>query len=358
MRVYAGSAVAFLITAVLLLVLRPLASSVGLVDRPGGRKTHNGVVPVIGGIAMLGGLLIAALMGGDLGHHGHVVLLAAVFMVLIGALDDRFDLAPRFRLFAHAAAAVALAYGTGFTVSDLGNLLGFGDIRLGWLALPFTVVACMALINAFNMLDGLDGLAGGCGLIAFAGFSAIAIVHEASTSALLAASLLGACVGFLIFNVPARYNRGLRTFMGDAGSTLLGFMLACVALILIQPTRADIPPVFILWMMPIPIFELFTTTVRRLLRGLSPMRADDGHFHHQFLQAGFSVRLIFSMYLGVSVISAWCGVAALEAGIDEPVMFGLFLLFFGAWLALVRYAPAIASLLPMRLLRSLENLPL
>jgi UDP-GlcNAc:undecaprenyl-phosphate GlcNAc-1-phosphate transferase len=358
MPVYAGSVVAFLITSALLLALRPLASSIGLLDHPGGHKTHSGTVPVIGGIAMLGGLLIAAVLGGDLGHYGVVVLLAAVFMAFIGALDDRFNLAPQFRLFAHAGAAIALVYGTKFVVPDLGNLLGTGDVGLGWGALPFTVIACMALINAFNMLDGLDGLAGGCGLVAFAGLSAIAVMHGAPTSAVLAASMLGACVGFLVFNLPARFNRGMRTFMGDAGSTLLGFVLACIGLILVQPTRADIPPVFILWMMPIPIFELFTTTARRLLRGHSPVRADDGHFHNRFVRAGFSVRLVFSLYAGVSLLSAWAGVEALESGVAEPLMFGFFVGFFILWLAFVRLAPAIGARLPVRLRRQVENLPI
>lgn len=354
---YAASIIGFLITGALLLALRPLAAAVRLVDHPGGRKTHSGVIPVIGGIAMLGGLLIAAIMGGGLGHEGFVALLAAVFLVLIGTMDDRFNLAPSFRLFAHAAAAIALAYGTSYVVPDLGDLLGLGDIGLGWMALPFTVVACMALINAFNMLDGLDGLAGGCGLTALIGFTVIASVMGGSTAALLASSLLGACLGFLMFNVPTRLNRGLRTFMGDAGSTLLGFMLACIALILIRPSGSDVPPVLILWMMPIPIFELFTSTARRLMRGSSPIRADDGHFHHHFAKAGFSVRLIFSIYVVISALSVGLALVAFVIEIAEPLMFGLFLVFFAAWHAFARSARAIGSRLPLRLRRDLENLP-
>jgi len=145
--------------------------------------------------------------------------------------------------------------------------------------------------------------------------------------------------------------------MGDAGSTLLGFMLACVALILIQPARADIPPVFILWTMPIPIFELFTSTGRRLFRGTSPMRADHGHFHYKFMNAGFSVRLTFMLYVIVSAGSAWFGVMALETEVPEPLMLVLFVAFFVAWLAFARLAPAIGSVLPLRLRRNLENLP-
>lgn len=356
MEAYASTVIAFLVTTTLLLVLRPLADAIGLVDRPGGRKTHSGVIPVVGGIAMFGGVMIAAVMSDQLQRHGYIVLLAAGLMVFIGALDDRFDLKPQFRLFAHAVAAIALTYGSGFVVPDLGNLLGFGDLQLGWLALPFTVLACMALINAFNMLDGMDGLAGGCAMVAFLGFATMALANSAPTSAVMSLSLAGACLGFLMFNLPAGFNRGFRTFMGDAGSTLLGFVLAAVALILVQPARADIPPAIILWMMPIPIFELFTSTIRRVVKGISPMQADNGHFHHALVQAGFSVRLIFALYLGVSAISAAVGVLALREGVAEPIVFLLFLVFFAAWLLFMRQAPAIAQVLPHRMRRELENL--
>lgn len=356
MRVYLASVIAFLITAALVLALRPMAQAAGLVDRPGGRKSHSGEIPVVGGLAMFGGCVVAAVMGGGLTPHGSMLLVASAFMVVIGALDDRFDLEPQFRLFAHAAAAIALTYGTDFVVADLGDLLGNGTIRLGWLAVPFTVIACMALITALNMLDGLDGLAGGCAMIAFAGLAIVATGHDAPTSAVISLGLMGSCLGFLMFNVPARFNRGVRTFMGDAGSTLLGFVLASVSLFLIQPDRADIPPVFILWMMPIPIFELFSSTVRRISRGMSPLRADSGHFHYVLVQSGFSVRLVFAIYLLVSATSVGFGIAALEAGVPEPVMFWLFAGFFGAWVLVNRAAPVIGTLLPRRLRRDLENL--
>jgi UDP-GlcNAc:undecaprenyl-phosphate GlcNAc-1-phosphate transferase len=353
--VYSASVVAFLITAVLLVALRPLANSIGLVDYPGGRKTHNGTIPVVGGIAMLGGLVVATVMGRALGHDALVIVSAAAFIVFIGALDDRFDLAPQLRLFAQAAAAIALIYGTGFVVPDLGDLLGFGTISTGWLALPFTVIACMALINAFNMLDGLDGLAGGCALIALGGLSAIAIATHEPAAAIIACSLFGACCAFLLFNVPVRYNRGFRTFMGDAGSTLVGFVLACVALILIQPSRSDVPPAFILWMVPIPVFELFSSIGRRLVAGVSPLRADNGHFHHRLLQAGFSTRQVFTSYFLLSNAAVAFGVAARWAGISESLMFAMFLLFFGTWVAFVQMAPLISTLFWNRPRRIGEN---
>jgi UDP-GlcNAc:undecaprenyl-phosphate GlcNAc-1-phosphate transferase len=352
-----ASVIGFVITTALLLVLRPLALRIRLVDEPGGRKSHNGEVPIVGGVAMLGGLLVAAIMGGALGHNGVVVVVASIFVVFVGVLDDLFELAASYRLFAHASAAIALAFGTGYIVPDLGNLIGLGSASLGWLALPFTIISCIALINAFNMLDGLDGLAGGCAMIALAGFFALSVLHGASTSAILAAGLFGACVGFLMFNLPTALNRRLRTFMGDGGSTLLGFLLACIALILVQPAQADIPPVVILWLLPIPIFELFATTIRRLMRGLPAMAADTGHAHYRLLDAGFSVRLIFVIYVLVSTGAAWFGIAAFQGGMSEPILFGLFVATFFVWLAFIRLAPVIGALLPLALRRNAENLP-
>lgn len=356
MPVISSAIIGFFITAALLLVLRPLALRVDLVDRPGGRKSHNGQVPLLGGIAMLGGLLMGALMGGDLGEHGVVIVVASVFVVVVGLLDDLFELPAAHRLFAHAAAAIALAFGTGFIVPDLGDLVGIGTASLGWLALPFTIISCIALINAFNMLDGLDGLAGGSAMVALAGFLALALLNGAHTSAVLSASLFGATVGFLMFNLPTKFNRKLRTFMGDGGSTLLGFLLACIALILVQPARANIPPVVILWILPIPIFELFATTIRRLLRGMPAMVADTGHAHHRLVDAGFSVRLVFALYVAVSTGSALFGIAAFQEGMSEPVLFGLFVGFFLVWLVFIRLAPLIGAVLPPMLRRNAEKL--
>lgn len=350
------SIAAFLVASTLLLALRPLAVAIGLVDKPGGRKTHHGEIPVIGGISMFAGLVLAGLGGEQLGHHGIALLVAAAFMVFLGVLDDRFGLPPRIRLLAHTSAAAGLVYGTGFQVTDLGNILGTGPVVLGPLALPFTILACVALINAFNMLDGLDGLAGGVALVAFAAVATIAVGAGAPTMLLISSSMVGSLVAFLIFNVPARFNRPVRTFMGDAGSTLLGFMLAGVGLTLIQPTKAAMDPVIILWFTPIPIFELFTTTVRRVLSGVSPTMADSNHSHHKLLNAGFSVRVIFAIYLAVSIGCAAVAVHATRSPVADPLLFARFVAAFVIWTCFVARARWFVRLLPKGLRRDREHL--
>lgn len=346
MQVIPASIASFFIACAMLLALRPFAVVVGLIDKPGGRKTHHGEVPVVGGIAMFSGLLVAAAAAPVLGNTGLALLVVSSFMVVIGALDDRFDLPPRVRLFAHLSAAVALVYATGYTVGDLGDLLGLGGLKLGWLATPFTVVSVVALINAFNMLDGLDGLAGSAGAVALGGIMIIGSSGGSAGTVLVAGSMLGAVVAFLIFNLPTHLNRTVRTFMGDAGSTLLGFVLAALALVVVQPTTIDVSPVVMLWLMPIPIFELFTSTARRIVHGMSPAQADAGHFHHVLIRAGLSVRAICALYFLVSVTSCAIGLWGHRSGVSESWLFGMFCLEFGLWIMLVRQASHLVGSLP------------
>ncbi len=346
MTVIPASIASFLVSCTMLLALRPFAEVVGLIDKPGGRKTHHGDVPVVGGIAMFTGLLVAAIGGTSLGPGGLSTLVVSGFMVVLGALDDRFNLPPRVRLFAHLSAAVALLYSTGYLVPDLGDLVGLGEVGLGWMALPFTVVSIVALINAFNMLDGLDGLAGSAGLVALGGLMIIGSMGSLPGVVLVAGSMLGSVAAFLMFNLPTHVNRPIRTFMGDAGSTLLGFLLAGLSLKMVQPTLMNLSPIIILWLMPIPIFELFSSTARRLVRGIPPTQADSGHFHHRLIRAGLSVRAICAIYFVVSVAGCAFGIWSFRMDVPDPIVFVAFCLAFCAWLLLVSTADRIAEVLP------------
>ena len=347
MDLLTAAVAAFLVCTTLLLVLRPVAVAVGLLDRPGGHKQHRGEIPVIGGIAIFLGAAIAALTAEGLGQHGVMLLVTSAMLVGLGVVDDRFDLPASVRLMGHLTAAVLLVSGSGYKVTALGDLFGFGTVSLGLFAWPFTVIACIALVNAFNMLDGMDGLAGGVAVVAFAGMVALTSSHGGAPAALLVATcMVGALSAFLLFNLPTSLNRRVRTFMGDAGSTLLGFVLAALSLGIVQPNHANINPVCILWLMPIPIFELFASTTRRLLQGKSPLAADNGHFHHRLMDAGFSVRAIFFTYFIFTLLSVAVGVQACRIGGKEPAIFAGFCVLFALWMGFVAMAPRVAAFLP------------
>ena len=274
-------------------------------------------------------------------------------MVLVGAMDDRFDLAPSSGC---SRTRLPRSTGLGLRLHRAGSGRPFRFATSAWLARA-AVHRCR-LHGAHQYLqhvDRLDRLAGRCAMIAFAGFSAIALMHGAHTSAILAFSMLARLRRLPDVQPADEIQWRLRTFIGDAGGMLLGFMLACVALILIQPEPADIPPCSSCGRCRYR-FSNCTTTGRRLLRGMSPMRAVHGHFRLPVRGAGFSVRLTFMLYVTFGG-SAWFGVMALEAGVPgtgdvRPVRSVL--------RRLARFralAPAVGTVLPLRLRRHLENLP-
>jgi UDP-GlcNAc:undecaprenyl-phosphate/decaprenyl-phosphate GlcNAc-1-phosphate transferase len=312
--------IAFLVTALFILALRPVAFNVGLVDRPGGRKGHRGIVPVIGGIGMYLGL-VATLPLLDQSISGQAAfLIAAGVLVAVGALDDRFDIPPSVRLIAQATAALIVCLGSGLVAENLGNLLFFGDIRLGVFALPFTVLVIISVINAFNMMDGLDGLAGGIGLAALAAGTFAALAFGGGAGASLGFVAIAVVFSFLLFNFPMVQNRRVRTFMGDAGSTLLGFTVAWMGLKLAHGPAPAISPVTALWLAALPIFDLFISFGRRIAKGQSPLHPDSEHLHHILFRGGFSVRQVAIIMTTGAFLVAMTGVLAHRAGVPDGVL--------------------------------------
>jgi UDP-GlcNAc:undecaprenyl-phosphate/decaprenyl-phosphate GlcNAc-1-phosphate transferase len=305
-----AAAASFFTCWLAIVALRPLAVAVDLVDRPGGRKTHHGDVPVVGGLAMFLGIVLGVGLLPIPGNNAAAFLAACSVLVTVGILDDRFDLSPWTRLPGQVAAAIVLIMAAGTTVTTLGNPLGTGPINFSEHAsIAFTIFIIVSAINAFNMLDGTDGLAGS---VALASFIAIAYISDtAGLSTPLAISLVmgGAVCAFLIFNVPLRSHGRAQCFMGDAGSTLLGFSVAWLFIQVSQDHGATRPitPVTTLWFVALPLYELVWSTIRRVIRGVSPFKADADHFHHMLLKAGFDTRGAFGVLTTLTGVSAGIG---------------------------------------------------
>lgn len=312
--------VALLITAVFVLALRPVAFAIGLVDRPGGRKNHVGIVPVVGGISMYLGLVAVMPLLAEPIEAQAAFIVAGALLVMVGALDDRFDVSPMLRLVAQTTAALIVCLGTGLVASNLGNLLFFGEINLGFLALPFTVLVIIAVINAFNMMDGLDGLAGGVGLASLSAGTLAALLFGNPEAASLGLIGMAVVFSFLLFNFPTIHNRPVRTFMGDAGSTLLGFMVAGMGLKMAHGPDSIISPVTALWLAALPIFDLFISFGRRIAKGKNPLHPDSEHMHHILFRAGFPVRQVAIIMTTLSFVVASTGVLAHRAGVPDGVL--------------------------------------
>lgn len=312
--------VAFTITVAFMFALRPVAESAGLIDRPGGRKTHDGDVPIIGGMAMFVGVFsgLVLLQGPSISLGS--LFVASLLILFIGALDDRFGLSAVVRLVTQIAAVLIMVFGAGLQLGDIGDPFGTGIIGLGPLSLAITVLVTLTVINAYNFIDGADGLAGTMALIALLAIAVVGGYGIASTA--IALTVAAGILAFLIFNLPTKYNRAVRSFMGDAGSTLLGFTIVWVTLGVSQGSERLISPVYCLWFAAVPIFDCLTCFVRRAIAGKSPLSPGRDHLHHTLYRGGFGVRQTLSILTGIQFLYTLIALAAWYLAVPEFVMFG------------------------------------
>lgn len=351
-------AASFCVSVLALLALRPIAIAVGLTDRPGGHKTHHGDVPIVGGLAMF----IAIALGVGLvplpGPIGGAYLAACAILVTMGLIDDRFNLSPWTRLPGQAVAALVLITGSNVVVTSLGDPFGAGPIHLsGYLSIGFTLLVFIAAINAFNMLDGLDGLAGSVAVISLLAIAYISWTPRLAIALPISLVLIGAISGFLVFNVPIRINRGLSCFMGDAGSTLLGLSVVWLCIQISEGPRKEVSPVTLLWVVALPLYELAWSTVRRIVRGVSPFRADTNHFHHLLLRAGFSVRAAFLAFVSLTTIFAGIGLILEQYHVSDRISFCLLMVCGAATIRMMYRANLIWLVVPESLTRFALRMP-
>lgn len=335
--------IAFLVAALAIFVLRPVAEAAGLLDRPGGRKHHQGSVPLIGGLCMYLALLIALPLLTPNIYGQTPLLIAATLLVVVGAIDDRFELPPRVRLVAQATVGMIIVLGADLEARSLGNIFFMGDVNLGLLSLPFTLLVVLTVVNAFNFLDGMDGLTGGVAFSSFLTAAIAASVASSDTGLSLACIGIAIIAGFLIFNFPTTRNREVRVFMGDAGATLLGFLVVWLGLRISNGPDAFLPAVVALWLAALPVSDFFNCFVRRVRRGQSPMQPDCEHLHHHLRRAGLTDRQIMLTLTLVSLTLGLGAVLAHHAGVPDGL---LFIAFLGLCLSqnwVVRRLPAFGS---------------
>ncbi|HEY6642718.1 hypothetical protein [Povalibacter sp.] len=302
-----GPVLAFAATLLLMTGLRALAPVVGLIDRPGGRKRHEGEVPVIGGLAIFGGSLMGSMLLPEAVQMPVSFVMCAALLVAVGAADDRFDVSAWVRLGAQLTTALIMVGTEGLVIQELGAGNGANTFNLGPFAASFTVLAVVAAINAYNMIDGLDGLSGGLGLVAILSLLMVAHGGPLAGAAPILAMIAATIGAFLPFNVPVGINRQMRCFMGDAGSTLIGFTVAWFGIQLSQGNQPQVQPITILWFTAVPLLELAVSFCRRLAAGRSPLAADADHFHHKLMRAGLSVPGTCVTLVGLAAIFAATG---------------------------------------------------
>lgn len=287
-------------------LVKRAAFKLGAIDVPkDGRRMHDHPIPRLGGLAIFLGFMLSALLFAEMERPVRGLLIGAVIIVILGVLDDIMTLRalPKF-IVQIGAAWIAVHHGN--VIQYLSNPVLTSTERfidLGRLAVPVTILWIVAITNAVNFIDGLDGLAVGVSAISSATLLVTAILVSEGNVAVIMAALLGACLGFIPYNMnPAKI------FMGDSGSTFLGYVLAVVSIQGLFKLYAIISFAVPFLILGLPIFDICFAILRRLARGENPMHADRGHVHHRLIDMGFNqkqavaISYIMTAILGLSAV--------------------------------------------------------
>ena len=314
---------AFLVAAAVAGVLTPflarLARRLGATAKPSDRGLAEAETPQLGGLAILAGVLVAAVfwmpatihlphtahtLKGSAGTvHVWAIAAGACVITLVGAIDDAHELSPLAKLGGQVAAAVIAVEG-GVKVTDV-TLPFIGSLQFPHIGGFLTVIWLVGLMNAVNFSDGIDGLAAGLCTIDSIAFAVIAFDLHVSGAAVLAALTGGAALGFLFYNFhPASI------FMGDSGANLLGYLLGVVTVVGSLKTNAVVALVVPLLILAVPFLDTGFVVAKRLKYGRTPWSADANHFHHRMVRIGFSQRKTVAYLYGWTVMLAGVALAA------------------------------------------------
>lgn len=301
-------------------LVRGAAQRLGVIDQPAERKFHRSPIPLLGGVAIYAGVIGALFFFGDRFYVNQLagIVLGATWVSFFGLWDDRWGLSPLLKLLTHVVAALILV------VSGVQVLL-----PIPWPAnLLITIVWVVGITNAFNLLDNMDGLSGGVGAVAATFFLLLAAISGQYLVGSLAAAVLGACLGFLLYNFnPASI------FMGDTGSLFLGFLMGALGIKLRFPANSPV----VTWMIPVlvlgvPIFDTTLVVISRLRRRINPFTSPGkDHTSHRLVRQGWTSReAVMALYLVGGMLGA-LAIFVSQAGVLEAYAVAALVLVIASW---------------------------
>ena len=287
-------------------IVKSFAYKLGAIDVPKDeRRMHKVPIPRMGGLAIFLGFIISVLLFVEVDDQMKGILLGSVIIVVMGIIDDITPLRASLKFVIQILAAlIPVYYGVQITCISNPNLFSDNPYwNFGWLSIPITVIWIVGLTNAVNLIDGLDGLAIGVSSISALTMLAIDMLGAEPQVAVIMAALVGACIGFMPYNMnPAKI------FMGDTGSTFLGYILACITIQGLFKFYAVISFVVPFLILGLPIFDTMFAIIRRISHGQNPMAPDRSHVHHRLIDMGLNqkqavaVLYVISAILGLSAV--------------------------------------------------------
>lgn len=307
---------------------KKIAPKLGMVDYPGGRKKHDGAIPLVGGLIIVPVyFLLISLSSIPFGTGLLPLLVGTIMLLIIGAWDDRSHLKPWLRFVIQIWIACYVVIFCGAELTQLGNLFGFGTVSLGFLSQAFSVTCLVLLMNAINMMDGMDGLAGG--FIAVALGVLLLVAYDGQSIWMMQSIMLlfFPLTAFLIFNARYPFHKKASIFLGDAGALSLALIVGWFAIHSVIPSEINqtiksqlLSPVLIIWIMTVPIIETFSIFFTRMKQGRSPFEADRLHLHTYLQDKGWRPQMITPFILSLALISGLIGYLSLKIGVPDYIL--------------------------------------
>ena len=276
------------ITALLIVVLNPIAHKIDLIDIPSDRKHHLHSVPLVGGISMAVGFLLSIVLIPISLQPYRELLFGIGILLIVGVLDDHLNLSAIWKFTAQILVGLFLTLAGHTVVTSIGNVLGSEVQNLGFLAVPFTILGIVGVINAINMIDGHDGIAGLMTGLTFFGLAVMCYLAGELNYLRLLLVIGSAITVFLIFNLPLLTSPKHQVFMGDAGAMFLGLLVAFFLIRMTQQQFPVIKPTVAIWFIGLPLLDMMAVIVRRLVRRKTLTSADRTHIHHLLMKVGLS----------------------------------------------------------------------
>lgn len=301
-------------------LVRRFAFKIGAIDIPkDNRRMHKKPTPRIGGLAIIFGFTVATLCFAQPSRQLYGTLAGAAIIAVMGVIDDCKNLPAKLKFVIQIIAALVVVFAGDIKIDVFTNPNFLSDnpywVLPEWLSVTLTVIWIVFITNAVNFIDGLDGLAAGVSAIMSISLVFISIRVGEYSIAILGIALMGSCFGFLPFNFnPAKI------FMGDTGSTFLGFMLATLSIQGVFKSYAVISFAVPLLILGLPLFDALFAMIRRILRGQSPMTADRGHLHHRLVDMGFSKKQTVFILYAISGVLGITAVLLAESGVLRALL--------------------------------------
>ena len=308
--------VAVFITLIMTPLVRKFAFKIGALDIPKDeRRVHKEPMPLLGGVAIYIGVVIACLMFLPMDRTLISILIGGTLILISGIIDDLKGLSPKHKIIFQLLAGLVLIAGD-VKVDFITNPFTVDNavVYLKWLSIPITLFWVVGITNTLNLIDGLDGLAAGVAMISSLSLTLVAQKFGYNTVVIMSAIIAGGCLGFLRFNFnPAKI------FMGDTGALFLGFMLAAISIEGVMKSVATIAIIVPIIILGVPIFDTTFAIFRRILSGKSIMSADKGHLHHRLLARGYSQRKTVLILYAISGFFGAFAVLVAKANSQQAV---------------------------------------